>query len=153
MNFLLSFMCFIFQVDGDTDTQPVQDDFINVVKEHIEYMKTKLQENTTNLSINQQANGFIPNGHTMTGTGQTTNNPGLTHQMSNGHVPNGHIPGDTELEDFEPRPIETISQKVSNGVAHTLANGVQNLANGHAKIAVANGFVANGHAPMYSEHI
>lgn len=139
-------------------------------------MKNKLLEEP--VSTNHEANGHIPNGHipnghipnghvvtgtTPTSTNHTLGKPGVPNNLSNGYanghlpngqIPNGHVPNDTELEDLEAEPIiETISQKVSNGVAHSLANGVQKLANGHAMVAVANGSVANGHAPLYSEHI
>lgn len=143
------------QVDGDTDTKPVQEDFIHVVKEHIEYIKSKLDVSSTV----QHTNGHIPNGHGYVGTSENTSNHNATQNQSNytnGHIPNGHLPNDTELEDLESDPIQTISQKVSNGngVAHTVANGVYKFSNGHAMAPpYANGIVANGHAPMYSEHI
>ncbi|RZC14242.1 adenylate kinase isoenzyme 5, partial [Asbolus verrucosus] len=108
-------------VDGDTDTAPVQDDFNNVVKEHIEYMK--LQQ-----SAEAQNNGY-----------------------ANGHVPNGNAVSDTTLQDLEAEPIETISRQVGNGIAHTVANGVKNMANGFA--APANGHLPNGYTrnvPQYS---
>lgn len=50
-------------MDGDTDTVPVQEDFKNVVKQHIEYMLNNIQEAETH------HNGHIPN--------------------HNGHIPNG----------------------------------------------------------------
>lgn len=107
----------------------------------MEYIKSKLAESSS--STNPQANGHLPNGHAVTPRHQQNG-------YANGHIPNGHVPTDTELHDLEVEPLQTVSQKVSNGVAHTIADGIQKIANGHG---VANGFVANGHAPMYSEHI
>ncbi|XP_056643842.1 adenylate kinase isoenzyme 5 [Diorhabda sublineata] len=99
-------------VDGDTDALPVQTDFKNVVKEHIEYLKTQSQETVQN--------GYVSNGNVSNG-----------HAFSNGHLPNQ----DTQLEDLENEPIETISKSVSNGV--------HNMTNGHVKTHT-NGFVPNG---------
>lgn len=87
-------------VDGDTDTVPVQEDFKNVVKQHIEYMLNNVQEGeTVPETVHPQANGHIPN--------------------RNGHIPNGHLSnghtvnGDATLHDLE--PITTISNHVTNG--------------------------------------
>lgn len=97
-----------------------------------------------------QSNGTIPIAHSLT-TKQTHGNQS-NHVNSN--VPNGHIVGVNELQDLEDGTIETISQRVSNGVVHTISNGVQKLANGHTRApAIGNGLVANGNKPTYSEHI
>lgn len=103
-------------------------------------------------STTQQANGHIPNGSVIpSNTNVAKNQP---NGYTNGHIPNGIVSNDTELQDLEDEPIQTISQKVSNGISHTIANGVQKIVNGYAnRGTVANGHVANGHVPMYSEHI
>jgi hypothetical protein len=62
-------------VDGDTDTVPVQEDFKNVVKEHLEYIK--LQQGAEAQMSNGYANG-----------------------VANGHA-NGIVPTDTTLQDLE----------------------------------------------------
>lgn len=128
----------MLKVDGDTDAVAVQEDFKNVVKEHVEHIKQ--QQSTTS---NGYANGDVPNGHVPNG------------HVPNGHVPNGqmsngHIPhSDTTLQDLESEPIDTISQKVGNGIAHSLANGVKHLTNGFA----SKGQQPNGYSkdlPQYT---
>ncbi|KAJ8978768.1 hypothetical protein NQ317_017492 [Molorchus minor] len=130
-------------VDGDTDTVPVQEDFKSVVKEHIEYIKSQVQENESYSS--HVTNGHIPNN-------QTTLPNNASNGYANGHIPNGYMPGDTHIQDLEDEPIDTISKRVGNGVAHTIANGVNNLAKGHSIKApqIANGFAGSG-LPMYGE--
>lgn len=69
----------------------------------------------------------------------------------NGYIANGHGPphqqrysdGTTvqDLEETDTEAIETISKHVGNGVAHSVANGVQHMANGFKGIA-------NGHGPV-----
>lgn len=110
------------KVDGDTDTVPVQEDFKNVVKEHIDYIK----HNTPRTAPGHT----IPNG------------------LSNGHIGNGHaVHQDTIIQDMESEPIETISNHVSrmtNGVNH-MANGLNQIGNGHGppKISgIGNGFTS-----------
>ncbi|KAJ8955549.1 hypothetical protein NQ318_001379 [Aromia moschata] len=79
------------------------------------------------------------------------NGNAMANGHANGHVANGFVAGDTHLQDLEDEPIETISKRVGNGVAHTVANGVNSLAKGHVRAPqVANGFVGSG-LPMYSE--
>lgn len=119
---------------------------------------------------NQIANGHVSNGHIITNNSKPTLPKFESNGVANGHIPNGHIRNDTELVDLENDSIETISQKVGNGVVHTITNGVvhavakgithtvangeQKLVNGHALVpSFPNGVVANGHAPVYSEHI
>lgn len=159
---------FHFQVDGDTDTQAVQEDFINVVKEHIDYIKSKIDEES--LTNNQVANGQISNGHIINNNTNASLPKYELNGVSNGNIPNGLIGNDTELVDLENEPIATISQRVGNGVAHTItngvihpitngvthtvANGVQKLANGYGLVpSFTNGVIANGQSSMYSEHI
>ncbi|CAG9860804.1 unnamed protein product [Phyllotreta striolata] len=84
-------------VDGDTDTAPVQQDFRNVVKEHVDYLKSQSQESA--LAVR---NGNIPNGH---------------------GLPNGRVQENGQLQDVDDEPIDTISKRVSNGVNH-MSNGV-----------------------------
>lgn len=109
------------------------------------------------VSIIQEGNGHLPNVHSHTGTSQTYGNSFLGKNQSNYvmvNIPKGHIVNDIELQDLEDGTLETISQKVSNGVVHTIANGVRKLTNGHTMApAIANGIVANKHALTYSEHI
>lgn len=123
-------------MDGDTDTVPVQEDFKNVVQEHIAYIKESRNNEMQTAQVGN--NHYIPNG------------------VANGHA-NGHIPNDTVVQDLEAEPIETISRRVGNrvqnGVAHAVANGVVHMANGHGptKNGVANGHVRNGDLPVYSK--
>lgn len=107
-------------VDGDTDTAPVQEDFRNVVKEHVEYIKRQQQDQGA-----PAANGY-----------------------ANGHVPNGHLPGETTLQDLESESIETISKHVGNGVAHSVANGVRTMANGFTNGHIPNGYTRD--LPQYT---
>ncbi|XP_050516739.1 uncharacterized protein LOC114324154 [Diabrotica virgifera virgifera] len=109
-------------VDGDTDTPSVQADFRNVVKEHIEYLKTQSQETSMATQNGYVANGHIPNGHA---------------------ISNGHIPQDTQVQDLDDEPIDTISKQVSNGVNH--------MANGSVKTHT-NGFISNGVGPYNHAH-
>ncbi|KAF2884767.1 hypothetical protein ILUMI_21374, partial [Ignelater luminosus] len=115
-------------VDGDTDTIPVRQDFKNVVDQHIDYIKQNAgQENSQSL----------PNGNAV--------------QM-NGHIPNNvSNNNNSNLQDLEAQPIDTISkrvQQVGNGVAHTVANGVNHMANGVNQITSSINNVTNGHGPM-----
>ncbi|XP_018571141.1 adenylate kinase isoenzyme 5 [Anoplophora glabripennis] len=129
-------------VDGDTDTVPVQEDFKNVVKEHIEYMKSQANEQ----QVGHTSNGYVPNNHIPNGNA-------ISNGHANGHIPNGNVSTDTRIQDLENEPIETISKQVGNGVAYTIANGVNHLANGHLKAPpIANGYGGNVNGlPMYSE--
>ncbi|KAF7269928.1 hypothetical protein GWI33_017023 [Rhynchophorus ferrugineus] len=121
-------------VDGDTDTAPVQEDFKNVVKEHIEYMLSHRQEvEATPVMANHIGNGHIP--------------------TANGHIPNGntiqngHIPtADATLHDLEETAVQginTISKSVENSINNGYTNGKAQLINGAAKMTngIANGFV------------
>lgn len=118
---------FFLQVDGDTDTIPVRQDFKNVVDQHIDYIKQNAgQEN------NSQS---LPNGNAV--------------QM-NGHIPNT-VSNNINNNNLETEAIDTISkrvQQVGNGVAHTVANGVNHMANGVTQITNSINNVANGHGPM-----
>ncbi|XP_072388705.1 uncharacterized protein [Diabrotica undecimpunctata] len=114
-------------VDGDTDTPSVQADFRNVVKEHIEYLKSQSQE-TAMAAQNGYANGHIQNGHA---------------------ISNGHIPQDTQVQDLEDEPIDTISKQVSNGVNHMANGSVKTHANGF----ISNGLPAYNHAHEIEGHI
>ncbi|KAJ8920692.1 hypothetical protein NQ315_004831, partial [Exocentrus adspersus] len=124
-------------VDGDTDTVPVQEDFKNVVKEHIEYMKSQGGQ----ADQDYDSTAYIPNGNA------------IPNGHANGHIPNGNVSNDTHIQDLEDEPIQTISKQVGNGVAHTIANGVNHLAQGHVQAPqIANGYARNGNGlPMYSE--
>ncbi|KAH1013243.1 hypothetical protein HUJ04_002260 [Dendroctonus ponderosae] len=129
-------------VDGDTDTAPVQEDFKNVVKEHIDYMLSNIEPPPAPQAEpnHVQANGHIPtaNGHIPTANGH----------IPNGHLQNGHIPnGDATLLDLEePVAIDTISKRVvENGISN-MANGkVANHMNGIANLAQGVAQVGNGH--------
>lgn len=133
-----------FQVDGDTDTTPVQDDFKSVVKDHIDYIK----EHSTQLMTPPQHQGF-PNGHfgglpNGTGNGNNVSN-GI---VGNGHIANGHVRREeAELLDLEDEPINTISKHVQNGVNH-MGNGVKHMSNGNGpQKQMGNGFAGN---PKYA---
>lgn len=117
-------------MDGDTDTAPVQEDFKNVVKEHIDYIK----HNTPRTAPGDA----IPNG------------------LSNGHVGNGHAihHQDTIIQDLESEPIQTISNHVSragnslvNGVNH-VANGLNQMGNGYGPPKIPS--IGNGFASKYA---
>lgn len=120
---------------------PVQEDFKIVVKEHIEYVKSQSNEPQPD----QTGNGYHQNGHVPNGNA-------LSNGHANGHIPNGNVSNDTRIQDLEDEPIETISKQVGNGVAYTVANGVNHLAKGHLKAPpMANGYASNGNGlPMYS---
>ncbi|KAK9731388.1 hypothetical protein QE152_g13691 [Popillia japonica] len=109
-------------VDGDTDTTQVQEDFKNVVKEHIQYLRDNIAHNEITNSAHI-ANGNIPNGHS----------------LSNGRIPNGTIGNgriaqgdDTVLHDLEDEPIQTISKNVNLAVA----NGIHHMAQQQAAITI-----------------
>ncbi|XP_050307219.1 adenylate kinase isoenzyme 5 [Anthonomus grandis grandis] len=128
-------------VDGDTDSAPVQEDFKNVVKEHMEYMLANIQQTqpTAQLeSSHQQLNGHLPT---------TTNG-----HIPNGHMSNGHLSnGDATLQDLEaPAVIDTISKRVGNGVS----NGISHMANGKVANHMVNGItnLAKGVAQMSNGH-
>lgn len=93
------------------------------------------------------SNGYLPGSH-------IPNGHAIPNGHTNGHIPNGNVSTDTRIQDLESEPIDTISKQVGNGVAYTIANGVNHLANGHLKAPlIANGY-GNGNAnglPMYSE--
>ncbi|KAG5882983.1 hypothetical protein JTB14_004323 [Gonioctena quinquepunctata] len=149
-------------VDGDTDSAAVHEDFKNVVREHIEYIRSQPQ----NESIPVE-NGYIPNGNVIPNGNDIPNGRRSPngHHLPNGNTlqngyANGHVDADTELQDLEDEEIETISSRVGNGVAHTMANGVANtmangvvhtISNGVAHIK-ANG-VANGVKNMMNGHM
>ncbi|GJQ66865.1 hypothetical protein Trydic_g7889 [Trypoxylus dichotomus] len=117
-------------VDGDTDTPQVQEDFKNVVKEHVQYIK----DNTThNIPPSGSTSNVVPNGHAISNG-----------YIPNGTVANGHLPhkNDAVLHDLEDEPIDTISKNVSQ----TIANGVNHMVKQHMAITVpgiSNGIVRN----------
>ncbi|KAL3283300.1 hypothetical protein HHI36_006448, partial [Cryptolaemus montrouzieri] len=117
-------------VDGDTDTPAVQEDFKNVIRDLVAYIKNNQvpqpQENHSQHHLNGNA---IP--------------------VQNGFVPNGHASHATEVEDLEREPLETISQRVGNGIHKAVPNGISN---GHVSNGVANG-VANGMHHMTNGHM
>lgn len=109
----------IFQVDGDTDTAPVQEDFNNVIKQHIQF----IQESKLNNKAEKMMNGRMTNGY------------------ANGRVQNGHIPNRDETTIHDLEELDTISRHVANGVANgRIANGIINgkVPNGKA---IGNGFL------------
>ncbi|CAH1133116.1 unnamed protein product [Ceutorhynchus assimilis] len=139
-------------VDGDTDTAPVQADFKNVVAEHIEYMLNNIQQSQPTA---QMLSSHQMNGHVAT----------FNRHIPNGHVGNGHIlNGDATLVDLETNPIETVSQRVGNGLTNgNVPNGY--LTNGVTKKAphllrnvpifnsLDNGMQRNGEIAFMDSHI
>lgn len=117
----------MFKVDGDTDTAPVQEDFKNVVKEHIDYIK----DNTPRTAPLNNGGNLVSNGNL---------------------VGNGRIQErDMTVQDLESETLNTISQQVqhnmmTNGVNHMGTNGNNQISNGHGppklKNAVTNGLLS-----------
>lgn len=105
-------------MDGDTDSTQVQNDFKNVTKEHIQFLK----ENSEAQQID------IPNGNAVIPNGQAIQN-GF---VQNGHIPHANNNNDTVLHDLEDEPVPTISKTVSRAIA----NGVNHMANGHLALKV-----------------
>ncbi|XP_022903561.1 adenylate kinase isoenzyme 5 [Onthophagus taurus] len=127
-------------VDGDTEFPHVQNDFKQVVKDHVDYITGKAPRKSHVPTGNRVLNG-LPNGISTTNHVNATPNG---HAMSNGTISNGHIAnGDTIVHDLEPTAIETIS--------HSVSNGVKEIANGHGPkmvIGVANGVLKNKYADL-----
>lgn len=91
----VSLLSVYFQVDGDTDTAPVQDDFKQVVREHIDYLKNShnslppVQNGHTESTIVEDLDG-IETVSKRVGNGIAN---GVNH-MANGlaHMGNGYGP-------------------------------------------------------------
>lgn len=111
-------------MDGDTDTAPVQQDFENVVKEHIQYIKTSGGEPAT----------------AEVGNGSTHHGPVTDVRLQD---------FDMETIDTVSKRVvgNGVSQSVANGVNH-MANGVSHLVNGFG--AVRAPAMGNGAAPQYT---
>ncbi|KAK4879953.1 hypothetical protein RN001_008099 [Aquatica leii] len=103
-------------VDGDTDSNPVKQDFKHVIDQNIDYIKQNLDD------------VLVMNGHVSNGVGSHVERDSNTvetisqkvHEVSNGvavSVPNG-------VNHF------------ANGINH-MGNGVSHMANGHGPIKVA----------------
>ncbi|XP_017775811.1 PREDICTED: adenylate kinase isoenzyme 5 [Nicrophorus vespilloides] len=120
-------------VDGDTDTQPVQEDFKNVVKEHIRYIK----ENSITSNGNGVANSRpLPNGIPM------PNQNGV-----------GPRKNSVTIHDLESDPIQTISRHVAqeNGIVRNgVARVTNGFANGHVEY-MQNGFGRNKYTDLNAE--
>lgn len=113
------------KVDGDTDTLPVQEDFKNVVKEHIDYIK----DNTPRTAAPLNNGNLVSNGHL----------------VGNGHII--HQGDNITLQDLENETVNTISQHVQNNgtngvlINHITTNGNQ-ITNGHGPPKLRNGVLS-----------
>ncbi|XP_065172153.1 adenylate kinase isoenzyme 5 isoform X2 [Atheta coriaria] len=113
-------------VDGDTDTAPVQQDFRNVVKEHIQYLRDK---------SSSAANGHgLPQGKPLPNGIQNPTKVDPPPAMNGNGPPRRQE--SMQVQDLEGEPIQTLSRQVQGMGNGVLANGVNHVGNG----------VANGHA-------
>lgn len=155
---------FFLQVDGDTDTAHVQQDFNNVVKQHLEFLKNYKTTNMppqlnhalpsnnavlNNVNVNKNGaprvqNGGLPNGGIMQNGG--AHNGGVQNGGVRQHNNlNGQLPNDTEatLHDLEAvAELETISRRVQGNIQNGV-NNFRGMPNGQMPngTAVGNGFV------------
>lgn len=154
-------------VDGDTDTSPVQEDFTNVVREHIEYMREHAAEQS--LLPQQPVHQAAPSGaaarKSMPNGNIAAAAAGRAAMAAEGPIPiaevrqrslpeQGRANADgTTLQDLESEAsgtIDTISRQVVNGVVkqgQAAANAATKIANGHMK----NGFAGNKFASLDAE--
>lgn len=131
----------IFQVDGDTDTAPVQEDFKNVVKEHIAYITTSDHEPpTAQAGRSPVANGHATLEQPRPGSVKRVGN-GVAHGVANGvnHMANGvsHM-----VNGYGP----VKAPQIGNGVAKYagLANDRGEMRNNHSEVNFMDGNIWEG---------
>ncbi|KAK9879399.1 hypothetical protein WA026_006466 [Henosepilachna vigintioctopunctata] len=134
-------------VDGDTDTPAVQQDFRNVIRDFVDYIKTTQSSQTP--PHHSQSNGHtvpIQNGSVQNGSVQNTSHETEIEDLES-DVPNSYSPHEAR-NGYANGSLKNISNGISNGVKH-MGNGYDHAVNGHGpKKKIEK--LSNGVAPSFA---